>query len=74
MFLAETLPDIGFKTLSLMNSKYPSTIWEKSSVSYAHALAKNSVSERYNAFALVKFQEIVFHTLCLMSSTYSSRI
>jgi hypothetical protein len=40
----EALLDIGFHTLSLMNSMYPSTIWEKSSASYARALANNSVS------------------------------
>jgi hypothetical protein len=43
-FFAETILDIGFHTLSLMNSTYPSTIWGKSSASYARALAKNSVS------------------------------
>jgi hypothetical protein len=42
--LSETLLDIGFNTLSLMNSTYPSTIWDTSTTSYAHALAKNSVS------------------------------
>jgi hypothetical protein len=41
---AETLLDIGFNTLNLMNSTYPSTIWDKSSASYAHALVKYSVS------------------------------
>ena len=40
-FFVETLLDIGFHTLSLINS----TIWEKSSASYAHALAKNSVDD-----------------------------
>jgi hypothetical protein len=28
-FVVETLLDFGFHTLSLMNSKYPSTIWGK---------------------------------------------
>jgi hypothetical protein len=39
-FFEETLLDIGFHTLSLINS----TIWDKSSASYACTLAKNSVS------------------------------
>ena len=43
-FLVETLLDIGFHTLSLMNSTYPSTIWDKSSASYTRTLAKNSMS------------------------------
>jgi hypothetical protein len=43
-FCVETLLEIGFHTLSLMNSTYSSTICDKSSVSYARALAKNSVS------------------------------
>jgi hypothetical protein len=47
LFFAESLPDIGFHTLSLMNSTYPSTIWDKSSASYARALAKNSVSDSH---------------------------
>ena len=34
-FCVETLLTNGFHTLSLMNSTYPSTIWDKSSVSYA---------------------------------------
>ena len=42
---AENLLDIGFHTLSLMNSTYPSTIWNKSSGSFARALAKNFVSD-----------------------------
>jgi hypothetical protein len=41
-FFVETLLDIGFHTLSLMNSTYPSIIWDKSSASYANALAKIS--------------------------------
>ena len=41
----ETLLDIGFHTLSLMNSTLPSTIWDKASASYARALAKYSMSE-----------------------------
>ena len=40
----ETLQEIGFHTLSLMNSTYPSTIWDKSSASYAHTLVLYSVS------------------------------
>jgi hypothetical protein len=44
-FFVETLLDIGLHTLSLMNSTYPSTIRDKSSASYARALAKYSVSE-----------------------------
>ena len=38
------LLDIGFHTLSLINSTYPSTIWDKSSARDVRALAKNSVS------------------------------
>jgi hypothetical protein len=34
-FFVENLLDIGLHTLSLMNSTYPSTIWEKYSASYA---------------------------------------
>ena len=41
---AETLQDICCHTLNLMNSTYPSAIWEKSSASYARVLAKNYVS------------------------------
>jgi hypothetical protein len=52
-FFAETLPDIGFHTFSLMNSTYPSTIWDKSSASYAHALAKYSVSANTSTLVLV---------------------
>ena len=44
VIFAENLQKIGFNPLSLMNSTYPSTIWDKSSASYAHALAQNSVS------------------------------
>jgi hypothetical protein len=40
----EILQENGFHTLNLMNSTYPSTIWDKSSASYARVLAKNSVS------------------------------
>ena len=40
-FFVETYLDIGLRTLSLMNS----TIWDKSCVSYARALAKYSVSD-----------------------------
>ena len=43
-FFAESHLNIGFHTLSLMNSTYPSTISDKSSASYASALVKNSVS------------------------------
>ena len=43
-FFVEALLDIGFHTVSLMNSTDPSTIWYKSSASYAHALAKYSMS------------------------------
>ena len=43
-FSAETLLDTGIHTLSLMISTYPSTIWDKSSASYARVLAKNSMS------------------------------
>ena len=43
-FFVEALQENGFHTLSLMNSTYPSTIWDKSSMSYARVLAKNSVS------------------------------
>jgi hypothetical protein len=42
-FFVETLLEIGFHTLSLMNSTYPSTIWNKSSASYARMLAKYSM-------------------------------
>ena len=45
LFFEETLPDIGLHTFSLINSTYSSTIWVKSSASYARALAKYSVSE-----------------------------
>ena len=34
-FFVETLLEIGFHTSSLMNSTYPSTIWDKSSASFA---------------------------------------
>ena len=40
----ETLPENSFHTLSSINSTYPSTIWDKSSASYARTLAKYSVS------------------------------
>ena len=43
IFCVEVLLDIGFHTLSLMNSTYPSTIWDKSRPSYARAFANNSV-------------------------------
>ena len=38
-FIVETLQEIDFHTLKLINSTYPSTISDKSSVSYARALA-----------------------------------
>ena len=44
LFYVETLLYISFHTLILMNSTNPSTIWDRSSTSYARALAKNSVS------------------------------
>ena len=44
-FFVETLQEIGFHTLSLMNSTYPSTIWDKSSASYARTLAQYSMSD-----------------------------
>ena len=47
-FFVETHLDISFHTFRLINSTYPSTIWDKSSASYARALAKNSVSDYYN--------------------------
>jgi hypothetical protein len=53
-FFVEILLDNGFHTLSLMNFTYPSTIWGKSSASYANALMKNSVS----AF--------IWNTVCLL--------
>ena len=40
----ENILDIGFHTLIFMNSTYPSTFWDKSSASYARALAKYSMS------------------------------
>ena len=43
-FIVKTSLCIGFHTLNLMDSTYPSTIWDKSSASYAHALEKYSVS------------------------------
>jgi hypothetical protein len=43
-FFVETILDIGFHTLSFMNSTYPSTIWDKSFASYARMLAKYSMS------------------------------
>ena len=43
-FSVETFQDIGFHTLTMVNSTYPSTIWEKSSASYAHMLAQYSMS------------------------------
>jgi hypothetical protein len=45
-FFEEMILDIGFHTFSYINSTYPSTIWDKSSASYARALAKNSVSDQ----------------------------
>ena len=44
-FFVETIQESGFHTLTLMNSTYPSTIWDKSYASYVSALRKNSVSE-----------------------------
>ena len=35
MHFVEKLQEIGFKTLSLMNFTYPSTIWDKSTANYA---------------------------------------
>ena len=54
MIFAEILLDIGFHILSLMNSTYPSTIWDKSSASYAHMLAKNSVSAHTHTQELLR--------------------
>ena len=53
-FFVETLPHFGFHTFSIMNSTYPSTIWDKSSASYARALAKYSVS----AYPIAPWQNI----------------
>jgi hypothetical protein len=52
-FFAETLLEIGFYTLSSKNSTYPYTLWDKSSASYACALAKNSVSEIFMLILIV---------------------
>ena len=41
----ETLQEIGFHTISLMYSTYPSTIWGKSSTSFAHTLVQDSMSD-----------------------------
>ena len=43
----ETVQEIGFHTLILMNSTYPSTIWDKSSTSYARVLEQYSMSQVY---------------------------
>jgi hypothetical protein len=56
-FLVETLPKIGFHTLSLMNSTYPSTIWDKSSASFAHAIAQYSMSEKNPVYEQSKWLE-----------------
>ena len=41
-FFVEVFP------LSLMDSSYPSTIWDNTSVSYANALAQYSMSDYLN--------------------------
>ena len=41
----QILQKIAFRNLNLMNSTFSSTIWDKSSASYACALAKYSMSE-----------------------------
>ena len=43
-FVVETIHGIGFHTISLMISTFPSTICDKSSASYARTLAQYSVS------------------------------
>ena len=45
MFYFLKLQEIGFHTMSLMNSTYPSTISDKSSSSYARMFAQHSMSE-----------------------------
>jgi hypothetical protein len=58
LFVVETLPYIGFHTLSLMNSTYLSTIWDKSSASYARTLANNSVSVHMLPVSGLKYNHI----------------
>jgi hypothetical protein len=55
----DTLLDIGFHILSLLNSTYPSTIRDKSSASYAHALTKNSVSSFARKVTAVLFMVLL---------------
>ena len=62
LFFAETHLDIGFHNLSLMNSMYPSTIWDKSSASYARAFTENSMS----VSALVHTCIFIFYYLILI--------
>ena len=44
-FVVETLQEICFHTLKLIDSTYPSPIWDKSSESYARALAQYFMSD-----------------------------
>ena len=50
------LQEIGFHTIVLLTSAYPSTIWDKSSASYAHILAQNSMSLVNSLFAWMVLQ------------------
>jgi hypothetical protein len=47
-FILETLLEIHFNTFSIINSTYPSRIWDKSYASYAHALAQYPVYDPYS--------------------------
>ena len=55
-FCVETLQEIAFHTLSLMNFAYPSTIYDKSSASYACALAQYSMSSGNKLAYQLKYQ------------------
>ena len=72
----ETIHKIGFHTMSLMNSTYSSTIWDKSSVSYARALAQYSVSADtvWTNTHLTSFLLILLWYLTLSSVGYFLRI
>ena len=77
----DTLQEIVFKTLSLINSPYPSTILDKSSTSYARTVfnvcpnvyfltpqEKNHISDTVNQLnEIVKSHEYFLILLCYTS-------
>ena len=57
-FFVETLHEIGFHAFILMMSTFPSTIWNRSSASYACTLVQYSVSAQFSPYPLNGYPDI----------------